>query len=110
MVERNVIVKDLEAVETLGAIILLATDKTGTLTRNKMTVAHIWTSLKVYSLHKNALPYDPNAPGIQAIIHISSLCTRIKFDRTDIPFAEREIFGDATETGLIRFCGSKCRL
>ncbi|CAB4389242.1 unnamed protein product [Rhizophagus irregularis] len=108
MAAQNVLVKDLEAVETLGAITLLATDKTGTLTRNKMTVAHIWSSLNVYSLHQNAqsenaLPFDPNAPGIQEIIHIASLCSRVKFNRTDIPFSEREIFGDATETGLLRF-------
>ncbi|KAI8893117.1 E1-E2 ATPase-domain-containing protein, partial [Globomyces pollinis-pini] len=38
MASRNVLVKDLQSVETLGAITLLATDKTGTLTKNQMTV------------------------------------------------------------------------
>ncbi|CAG8703075.1 9822_t:CDS:1, partial [Funneliformis caledonium] len=107
MAAQNVLVKDLQGVETLGAITLLATDKTGTLTRNQMTVTYIWSSLNMYSAFRNMqsenTPFDPNAPGIQEIIHISSLCSRAKFDRTDIPFAERSILGDATETGLIRF-------
>ena len=42
MSKRNVLVKDLEGVETLGAITLLATDKTGTLTKNQMTVSTVW--------------------------------------------------------------------
>lgn len=40
MAAQNVLVKDLQGVETLGALTLLATDKTGTLTRNQMTVRH----------------------------------------------------------------------
>ncbi|CAG8467720.1 18245_t:CDS:2 [Acaulospora morrowiae] len=111
MAAQNVLVKDLQGVETLGAITLLATDKTGTLTRNQMTVTNIWSSLKMYSAFQNAqnenIPFDSRAPGIEEIIHISLLCSRAKFDRNDIPFAERQIFGDATETGLIRFAGNQ---
>ncbi|CAM9226063.1 unnamed protein product, partial [Discosporangium mesarthrocarpum] len=40
--ERNVLVRDLTAVDTLGTLTLLASDKTGTLTRNKMTVVELW--------------------------------------------------------------------
>ncbi|KAI8923004.1 hypothetical protein BC831DRAFT_473406 [Entophlyctis helioformis] len=42
MAKQHVLVKDLHGVETLGAITLLATDKTGTLTRNQMNVVHLW--------------------------------------------------------------------
>jgi sodium/potassium-transporting ATPase subunit alpha len=35
----------------------------------------------------------------------AALNSRIKFDRTDVPFAQRDIMGDATETGLARFVG-----
>lgn len=42
MAKRNVLVKDLRAVETLGSISLLATDKTGTITQGKMTCTVIW--------------------------------------------------------------------
>jgi len=42
MAERRVFVKELKSVETLGSITVIATDKTGTLTQNKMSVANMW--------------------------------------------------------------------
>ena len=39
------------------------------------------------------------------MLAVATLNSRIKFDRTDVPFAQREILGDATETGLSRFAG-----
>ena len=46
----NVLVKDLHGVETLGSITMLATDKTGTLTQNKMTAVGCWINSSCYSL------------------------------------------------------------
>lgn len=42
---------------------------------------------------------------MQEIVHIAALNSRVKFDKTDVPFDKRAILGDATETGLIRFAG-----
>ncbi|KAI9228833.1 MAG: hypothetical protein DHS80DRAFT_14923 [Piptocephalis tieghemiana] len=110
MAGRNVLVKDLQGVETLGAITLLATDKTGTLTRNQMTVTTIWAAMTQYSALRNmgeeGAPIQADSPGVQEVMHISTLCSRAKFDRTDIPIPERQILGDATESGLVRFAAA----
>ena len=44
-------------------------------------------------------------PGMTEMINASALNSKIKFDKTDVPFEQREILGDATETGLARFSG-----
>ncbi|KAJ3192007.1 hypothetical protein HK101_007183 [Irineochytrium annulatum] len=116
MSTRQVLVKDLQGVETLGAITLLATDKTGTLTRNQMTLTYVWSGLQLYYAQnlavgavesENAIPLDLTKEGPNEVIHISSLCCKAKFKSTDVPIAEREIIGDATEAGLIRCAATK---
>ncbi|KAI0345042.1 aminophospholipid-transporting P-type ATPase [Trametopsis cervina] len=111
MAAQNVLVKDLQGVETLGSLTLLATDKTGTLTRNQMTVTNIWSGEKMYSAFQSnndsadTSSFSIDAPGMRETVDIAALNSRIKFDRTDVPFEQRAILGDATETGLIRFAG-----
>jgi sodium/potassium-transporting ATPase subunit alpha len=111
MAGQNVLVKDLQGVETLGAITLLATDKTGTLTRNQMTATNIWTCGELYEAIKSAANEkdvaDLDKPGVINIMYISALCSRAKFNRTDVPVREREILGDATESGLIRYAAEQ---
>ena len=113
LAKKQVLVKDLQGVETLGAITLLATDKTGTLTQNKMSVVGAWINGQIYSAtgvtetNSEAL-LETDTPNLDALINCCSLCTKSKFDPTDAekPVEERTIFGDATEAGLLRFAAN----
>ena len=111
MASQNVLVKHLQGVETLGAITLLATDKTGTLTRNQMTATNIWTCGELYEASNHAGAEKAvaglDSPGVINVLHISALCSRAKFDRTDVPIRKREILGDATESGLMRYAAEQ---
>lgn len=109
MAKENVLVKDLQGVETLGALTLLATDKTGTLTRNEMTVTNLWSGDSMVSAFQSnndasdTEVFRPDAPGMREMVAIACLNSRVKFDRADVPFERRVILGDATETGLAKF-------
>ena len=59
MAQRHVLVRDLEAVQTLGATTVICTDKTGTLTRNEMTVVQAWTPTA--TAVTAAIGYEPTA-------------------------------------------------
>jgi sodium/potassium-transporting ATPase subunit alpha len=49
--------------------------------------------------------FSLSAPGMNELVATAALNSRIKFDRTDVEFSKRELMGDATETGLVRFAG-----
>ncbi|KAI9346041.1 HAD-like domain-containing protein [Zopfochytrium polystomum] len=118
MAGRQVLVKDLTGVETLGAITLLATDKTGTLTRNQMTVTYVWSGLRLMSAQpitpldeggegQKPVPLDLNEAAPNEVFHMAALCTRAKFASTDVPLQDRQVIGDATESGLFRMAAQK---
>ncbi|KAF8061678.1 aminophospholipid-transporting P-type ATPase [Lyophyllum atratum] len=95
---------------------LLATDKTGTLTRNQMTVTNLWSGEKMYTAFQSnndedgTAQFSIEASGMKEMVDIAALNSRIKFDKTDVPFDQRTILGDATETGLTRFAGRSLKL
>ncbi len=83
MAKRNSIIRKLPAVETLGSASVICSDKTGTLTQNKMTV------VEVHSV-------NGTKEGKKELIKYSAMC-----NDTRLSDSSSDVFGDPTETALV---------
>jgi sodium/potassium-transporting ATPase subunit alpha len=100
MGEQNVFVKKLDVIETLGCCSIICSDKTGTLTMNKMTISNMWLPDREFSSDEfNAEGNNPNAVQLHALKEIAALNSRITMERKT-PESELVPSGDATELGL----------
>ena len=105
MLARNALIRKLPAVETLGSVTDICSDKTGTLTQNKMTVTFIGTPQNTIYLdgtdsNLNDIKFNNPDPSLSPILIAASLCNDSSISNGNGE-NENKVIGDPTETALV---------
>jgi Ca2+-transporting ATPase len=112
MVKQNVLVKRLSAVQTLGSVTVICTDKTGTITKGEMTVNKLWVKDRV--IRVSGLGYMPvgeftvngepveekDKNSLDKLLEIASLCNGAKVEPPDDQNKNWSVIGDPTDGAL----------
>ncbi|WP_300348785.1 cation-translocating P-type ATPase [Clostridium sp.] len=92
MVKKNAIIRKLPAVETLGSVSIICSDKTGTLTQNKMTIKNLYVNDSFF----NDENFQSKSKESKLLINCMTLCN-------DATYSEKNQTGDPTEIGLLEY-------
>jgi Ca2+-transporting ATPase len=106
MKDHRALIRNLQAVETLGAVQTVCLDKTGTITRNRMTVTRLYTEDRLLEVEngcimENGRRLDPlRAPNLRQMLVVGALCNETKINGS--ANGQTDLAGSSTETALIR--------